>query len=278
MTDDFAADDPAGEPTSTALCWVVLLLVAVAVPVVGAVVPFPAVRGVFVIPDLLVVPGFVILRVILRPVEWALTLVASVGVSVAVLLADALVLNLLRIRLSPGSISVAVLAVTAVATFAAIYRNSPVRLPWLSDRASRHGLRRPLTVGACAALCILVVIISAIALPVPKAPATTTFSFGEAAAKLPAAVAVQAQQQVNLPVAIMMSRRSSARFILSATVDGRRSEDREIDVGSSGSWRGVSSVVAPAGPGLHRVVLQLTRTTGAPFVRTLVIYLQDRSP
>lgn len=282
--------DGDGGAHNSRTAWLALFGVGVAVVTGAQLLPAGVGRAILVLPMLVIVPGLTLLRVILgrsHPDTLTTLGIFSVVLSLALLIADALLLTTLGIKLSTGSLGLGALVSTGVLTCVAMARGlpllpEPMRQEWVEilKQARRISVLGPAT----AVLVAIVVVVGTVAivahrLPGPTSRPYTDLSLGRPVADLGSSLVTAGGTPIAIPVVAQSHREPPGPYTLTASVDGRVVSSQSIHLAASGTWAGNVNVITPGGSGLHRVTITLSETgnvnPAAP--DELAVYLHSTS-
>lgn len=260
--------------------WTSLFGIAIGVELLGQLLPAGPLRAVVTIPPILLVPGFCLLSLVLgqsRPKDPAALGLFSFVTSLSVLMLDALLLNLFRIRLTTESLGVTLLFATGalMAASVALGRRMPPAFTKESGALTTPSRTATRLIAAVISTGLVVTTVWFVAtrMPAPVAKPFASLSLGPSWATLDAPPTIRSGTSVAIPVVITTDKEPAGQHELTTTVDGTVMSERQLDLGSKSTWRGQVSVVAPSGPSLHKVTITLTGPGTSSNAQTLILYL-----
>jgi uncharacterized membrane protein len=283
-----SADPPSSNATWTSSwsAWVVLLGIGEAAVLVAQLLPAGVARAVVALPPVLLIPGFALWTLMIgrrRREDPAVVAAYSIGLSFAVLIFDALILNALGIRLSSASIGLAALGCTDIVVTVTCLGGRLVSRG--GDAPSESGLPPGGPAGAApnippaphrgalftravavvAAVVGVLVVVSLVAthLPAPASKPFTALWLGGTWAGEAAPTRVTTGERVIIPVVAESYGTAPGTYQLATSIDGLAASVQSVYLSTAATWHGQVTVVAPAGLALHRVVIALRTTADA---------------
>jgi len=260
---------------------VIVLLTAAALLTGGAFVPVPIVRALMVLVPALILPGAALLFGLgsLRG-RWdpAPTIALAVITSLAFYPLGALLIYLVRLRLTTASVVVEVDAFIALMLTIGLIgskREQPdVALLAAQVTEDTDGRRWGGWVIAIAASCAGILILGLMLLPKATPVPYTEFYFTGAAAKLKGTEAVVPGAQLVLPIAVQSRSGAKTHYRIRAKLDGNAFALDPISVPKFGTWRGSLKGTVNQPGCLHHLVIDLINPSGGSTVSSLDLWIQ----